>query len=77
MDYNNLENNFHKKYGNLILTNYQVQILNKYNINYEDFNNLNELIYYIEDYLKNNDNEELDSISYELSEFNYYHNTNK
>ncbi len=77
MDYNNPENNFHKKYGNLLLTDYQVNILNKYNIKYQEFNNLNELIYYLEDYLNNNDNEELESISYELSEFNYYHNTNK
>ena len=77
MDYNNTENNFHKTFGNLILTDYQVNILNKYNINYQDFNNLNELIYYLEDYLNNNDNEELENISYELSEFNYYHNTNK
>ena len=77
MDYNNPENNFHKPYGNLILTDYQVSILNKYNINYEEFNNLNELIYYLEDYLNQHNNEELDNISYELAEYNYYHNTNK
>lgn len=77
MDYDNLDNNFHKRYGNLVLTPYQVDILNKYSINYNDFNNLNELIYYLEEYLNNNNNEELDMISEQLSEYNYYHNTNK
>lgn len=77
MDFDNLEKNFHKKFGNLILTDYQVEVLEKYNINYNDFNNLNELIYYLEDYLNNSSNEELELISDELSEFNYYNYTNK
>ena len=77
MDFDNLEKNFHKKFGNLILTDYQVEVLEKYNINYNDFNNLNALIYYLEDYLNNSSNEELELISDELSEFNYYNYTNK
>lgn len=77
MDFDNLEKNFHKKFGNLILTDYQVEVLEKYNINYNDFNNLNELIYYLEDYLNNSSNEELELISDELSAFNYYNYTNK
>ena len=77
MDYNNLENNFHKQYGSLVLTPFQADILKKYNIDYNDFNNINELIYYLEDYLNNIDNEELDMLSSELAEYNYYHNTNK
>lgn len=77
MDFDNLEKNFHKKFGNLILTDYQVEVLEKYNINYNDFNNLNELIYYLEDYLNNGSNEELELISDELAEFNYYNCTNK
>ena len=39
MDYKDIEKNFHKQYGNLILTDHQVDILNKYNINYNDFQN--------------------------------------
>lgn len=77
IDYNNIESNFHKKFGNLILTEYQVNILKKYNINYNDFNSLNELLYYLEDYLNSSNNEELDMVSSEIAEYNYYHNTNK
>ena len=77
MDYNNLDNNFHQQYGSLLLTKYQVDILNKYNIDYNEFSCLNELIYYLEDYLNDHNNEELDNLSDQLSEFNYYHNTNK
>ena len=77
MDFDNLEKNFHREYGNLLLTDYQVDILKKYNIDYETFNNLGELIYYLEDYLNQNDIPELDMVSAEISEFHYYHNTNK
>lgn len=77
MDFENLENNFHKQYGNLLLTEYQVNILEKYNINYKNFNNLQELIFYLEDYLNNTDDEELEELSNNISEFYYYHYTNK
>ena len=77
MDYNEIEKNFHQYFGDLFLTQNQVDILNKYNIDYTKFNNLNELIYYLEEYLNNKDNEELDLLSEEIAEYNYYHNTNK
>ena len=71
------EFNFYKKYGNLYLTDKQVNILNKYNINYQKFNNIKELIYYIE-YILNNDNlDDLEGVSEELSELEYYNYTNK
>ena len=68
---------FLKKYGNLYLTDKQVKVLNKYNINYNNFNKLSELIYYIEYLLNSNDLEDLELVSQELSEFEYYNNTNK
>lgn len=68
---------FLKKYGNLDLTDKQVKVLNKYNINYNNFNKLSELIYYIEYLLNSNDLEDLELVSQELSEFQYYNNTNK
>ncbi len=68
---------FLKKYGNLYLTDKQVKVLNKYNINYNNFNKLSELIYYIEYLLNSNDLEDLELVSQELSEFQYYNNTNK
>ena len=68
---------FLKKYGNLYLTDKQVKVLNKYNINYNNLNKLSELIYYIEYLLNSNDLEDLELVSQELSEFQYYNNTNK
>lgn len=68
---------FLKKYGNLFLTDKQVKVLSKYNINYKDFNKLSELIYYLEYLLNSNDFEDLEIVSEELSELQYYNNTNK
>lgn len=73
-----MENNsFYKKYGNIYLTDKQVKILNKYNIDYMKFNSLNELIYNIEYYLNNDYLEDLEVVSEELAEFNYYNFTQK
>lgn len=68
---------FHKRYGNLFLTDKQVEILSKYNIDFNKFKNTNELIYYLEYYLNYQQLEDLDLLSEELSEFEYYNNTNK
>lgn len=72
-----IENNFYKKYGNIYLTDKQVKILEKYNINYKKYNNLKELIYYLEYILNNNSLDDLEIVSEELSEFFYYNCTNK
>lgn len=69
--------NFYKKYGNIYLTDKQISILNKYNIDYKKFKNLKELIYNIEYYLNNNNLDDLELVSEELSEFQYYNYTNK
>lgn len=71
------EKNFYKKYGNIYLTDKQVEILTKYNINYNSFNNTKELIYYLEYYLNNENLPDLESVSEELSEIQYYNFTNK
>ena len=70
-------NNFYKKEGNLYLNDKQIKILNKYNIDYKKFNNLNELIYHLEYYLNNNNLSDLEAVSEELSELQYYNYTNK
>lgn len=72
-----MEERFYKQYGNLYLTNQQINILNKYNIHYQDFKSINELIYYLEYYLNNDSLDDLEQVSEELSEFNYYNFTNK
>mgnify|MGYP001041076039 CR=1 FL=1 len=63
----------------MLLSDYQVEILSRYNINYDKFNNLKSLIYEIEKYINNafENIDDLDNLSKELSEMDYYKNTNK
>ncbi len=83
MDYDkiidiNYEKNMHKKRKNgIILSDEQIEILSKNNINYLNYTSLESLIYEIENILNIDYNEELDRISAELAEYNYYNNTNK
>lgn len=70
---------FIKQKGNIYISEEQISILEKYNINIDKYINVNELIYDIESYL-NDSYEELDDlewVSQTLSEYNYYNNTNK
>lgn len=70
-----------KKINNIYLSNKQISILERYRIEYKNVLDMNELIFKIEDYIENNyDYEEMDdleNLSLELAEFNYYYNTNK
>ena len=83
MDYDKLididfDKNMHKTRSNgLILSDYQIEVLNRYDIDYLKYNNISSLIYEIEEILNTEYNDELDKLSNELSEFNYYQNTNK
>ena len=61
----------------LYLTNYQIEVLNKYNIDYKSLGNLSSIIYVAEEILEEDDYEDLDEIIKELAERNYYENTNK
>ena len=61
----------------LYLTNYQIEILNKYNIDYKSLGNLSSIIYVAEEILEEDNYEDLDEIIRELAERNYYENTNK
>jgi hypothetical protein len=60
----------------LYLTKNQIDILNRNDIEYKS-KSIDQLIFELEDILNYEDNDELDRLSSELSEFNYYHNTNK
>lgn len=71
------ENNYYKQVGNLLLTDYQVDILDKNGIDLTRFNSNHELIYYLENILNMNSNEDLEDVSEELSEMYYYNNINK
>lgn len=72
------ESDFLKRINNIYITENQVKVLEKYGIDINKYNNINELIYYIENFLNNsNSMDDLEWVSESLSEYNYYANTNK
>ena len=73
------ESSFVKKHNNIYISDDQINILKNYNIYVENYKNVNELIYDIEECLNNSygDMEDLEWVSQSLSEYNYYNNTNK
>ena len=67
-----------KRNNNLVLRDSQIEILKKYNINYEAHTSLKSLIFEIEEILNEEvDASDLEEVSSRLSELNYYNNTNK
>lgn len=76
-----IKDNKLNKINNIYLSNRQMQILDKYNIQYQKVIDIRELIFQVEDYINDNylsgDLDDLENLSQELSEFNYYYNTNK
>jgi hypothetical protein len=65
----------------LLLSDEQINILNNHNINYEQYTTLESLIFAIEDYINDvqgyMDVTDIDELSNQLAEQNYYNNTNK
>lgn len=65
----------------LLLSDEQIEVLKRHNINYENYNNLSSLIFKIEEYIEEVGNymdiTDIDELSKQLSEQNYYQNTNK
>ena len=68
-----------KMRGNgIYLSDNQIEVLQRYNIDYRKYVSLSSLIIDIESILnEETDLEELEEISNKLSELNYYNNTNK
>ena len=75
IDFDN--NKLQKINDNLYLTNNQIEILKRYNIDYETSNSLRDLMIKIESILVYEDIEELENLLITLTERNYYENTNK
>lgn len=77
----NFEQNFIKKRkNNLYLSDYQIEVLNRFGINYEMYPNTESLICAIEEILNTDYDEsliELEQVSASLAELNYYNNTTK
>ena len=61
----------------LLLSDYQISVLNRNGIDYRKYNNVRELLFEIENYLDDDFDEELDLVSSQLSEFIYYTDTKK
>ena len=72
------EYDFLKKVNNIYISERQLEILKKYGIDIKKCKDTSELIFYIESYLNNSEYlEDLEWVSKNLSEYNYYINTNK
>lgn len=75
LDFN--KNKYTKVNKNIILTNYQIEVLKKYDINVENAPSLSYIIFEAQNILEEEDCEDLENVIYELSERNYYENTHK
>lgn len=73
------ESNKFNNINGLMLTNREVEVLDRYNINYKSCTTLKEIIFQIEDLIQDMDivEDDLDYISGTISERDYYQNTNK
>lgn len=63
---------------NLYLSNKQIEVLDRYNVEYKS-KSIDMLMYELEEILNNSYDDlfDLEDVAKEISEFNYYHNTNK
>ena len=82
MDFDDLDIDINKNFiiyntNDIYLTEEQVDILNFYNIDYRKCKSVSELISLIERNKDDDNYDDLDWVSSNLSDFNYYHNTNK
>jgi len=64
--------------NDVFLTNYEINILEMYKIDYKTCNNYQNILFYIEEELEQNDDaQELEQIILSISERHYYQNTHK
>lgn len=62
----------------VFLTNFEIEILNKYKINYQKYNNLKSILFEIEDILNYDTSlDDLEQVSKSIAERDYYLNSNK
>lgn len=74
----NIKYDMHKSYNGILLTDSEISILKQYGFDINNYNNVGSLIFDLENYLNEEDDiEELEQVLESISEFNYYHNTNK
>lgn len=75
IDFN--KNKYQKINDKLYLTNYQIEVLRRFDIEPSNYQDIKSIIYEAEEAYEETKDEELDQILNELSERNYYENTNK
>lgn len=64
--------------NNIFLTNFEIEILQKYNIDYKNCNSMKSIIFEIEEILNEDSSlDDLETISKSIAERDYYLNTNK
>ena len=61
----------------IILTNREIEVLKRNNIEYQKYSSISELLYEIDDVISERDDEELELVATNISERNYYLNTKK
>ncbi|MDO4962966.1 MAG: hypothetical protein Q4E75_02545 [bacterium] len=73
------EKSFLEKHNNIYISQEQIDILKRYDIDIKNYKNINDLVYDIEYYLNSSTEqlEDLEWVSMSLAEYNYYNNTNK
>lgn len=78
LDIDNKLDPLKKRENGLFLRDRHIEILNKYDIDYKMHSSLSSLIFEIEEILNyESDLDDLEALSEELSEINYYNYTNK
>ena len=66
-----------RRENNILLSDYQVSVLKRNEIDYNKFSSIRELMFEIENYLDEEFDEELDLVSSQLSEYIYYNEIKK
>ena len=66
-----------RRENDMLLSDYQISILTRNNIDYKKYSSIRELVFEIENYLDEDYDEELDMVSSQLAEYLYYNETKK
>ena len=70
-------NSLNKVNDKVYLTNYQIDMLNKYKIPYKNANNITEILFYLNEIDDEDADEEFETLARELQERAYYNETHK
>lgn len=67
----------HKSYNGILLTDSEAKILKEAGFDIKNYKNIKDLMFSLEEYLLDYENEELEYILSRLAEYNYYNYTTK